>query len=63
MSPTADTRVTRVSPARRLARAQDAIRALTRRGYLTREQRLELAEWQREWVKAYRDSQQYVIAA
>ncbi|MGW7001454.1 hypothetical protein ACWGCW_01155 [Streptomyces sp. NPDC054933] len=52
-----------MSAARRLARAQDAIRALTRRGTLSREQRLELAQWQREWVAAYRESQQYVIAA
>ncbi|MGW7007603.1 hypothetical protein ACWGCW_33570 [Streptomyces sp. NPDC054933] len=51
-----------MSAARRLARAQAAIRALTRRGHLTREQRLELAEWQREWVAAWRESQ-YVIAA
>ncbi|MEU1625260.1 hypothetical protein ABZ746_07985 [Streptomyces sp. NPDC020096] len=62
MSPTPDAPVTRVSAARRLARAQAAIRALIGRGQLTREQRLELAEWQREWVAAWRESQ-YVIAA
>ena len=46
----------------RLARAQTAIRALIDRGKLTTAEQLELAEWQREWVQAWRDSQ-YVIAA
>lgn len=46
----------------RLSRAQAAIRALTRRGHLTREQRLELAGWQREWVAAWRETE-YVTAA
>ncbi|MDI5962571.1 hypothetical protein POF50_007565 [Streptomyces sp. SL13] len=40
----------------RLARAQAAIRALTERGGLTPGQRLELAEWQREWVRAWRET-------
>ncbi|MDF2261420.1 hypothetical protein [Streptantibioticus ferralitis] len=46
----------------RMARAQQEIRRLTGRGRLSPQQRLELAEWQREWVAAWRESQ-YVIAA
>jgi hypothetical protein len=49
-------------PVLRQRRAQRAIRALTARGRLTREERLELAEWQREWVQAWREGQ-YVTAA
>lgn len=50
------------APAARLAEAQAAIRRLTARGRLTRDERLELAGWQRQWVEAWHDSQ-YVIAA
>lgn len=50
------------APAVRLAEAQAAIRRLTARCHLTREQRLELAAWQRQWVAAWRESQ-YAIAA
>ncbi len=47
----------------RLEQAQERIRALTAgRGVLTSADRLELAEWQREWVAAWRESE-YVPAA
>jgi hypothetical protein len=52
-------------PQQRAARAQAAIRALLarrRRAPLTAAERLELAEWQREWVAAWREGQ-YVTAA
>ena len=65
MSPNPCARCRSLPAGVRLARAQAAIRALTRRGRLARlttEERLELAEWQREWVQAWRESQ-YVIAA
>lgn len=49
--------------ASRLDRAQERIRALTTGcGSLTPADRLELAEWQREWVAAWRESE-YVAAA
>lgn len=44
------------APAQRMDRAQAAIRALTDRGGLTQAERLELAEWQREWVAAWRET-------
>jgi hypothetical protein len=50
------------SPVLRARRAQRAIRALTARGQLTAEQRLELAHWQRQWVQAWRESP-YITAA
>ncbi|MBY8887944.1 hypothetical protein K7472_24335 [Streptomyces sp. PTM05] len=50
------------TPAMRQAQAQAAIRALTTRGRLTPEQRLELARWQRAWLAAWRDAD-YVTAA
>ncbi len=47
----------------RLEHAQERIRALTGRdGALSPADRLELAEWQREWVAAWRESE-YVAAA
>ncbi len=47
----------------RLDRAQKRIRALTAgRGTLTLADRLELAEWQREWVAAWQESE-YMAAA
>lgn len=47
----------------RLERAQERIRALTTgRAALTAADRLELAEWQREWVAAAHESG-YVAAA
>jgi hypothetical protein len=53
----------RVPAAVRLERAQQRIRDLTTgAGALTPEHRLELAQWQREWVAAWRESE-YVAAA
>ncbi len=47
----------------RLERAQQRIRALTTgQSVLTPADRLELAQWQREWVAAWRESE-YVAAA
>ncbi len=46
----------------RLERAQERIRALTDGGTLSVADRLELAEWQREWVAAWREWE-YVAAA
>jgi hypothetical protein len=55
--------IARDSAAVRLERAQERIRALTAgAGALTPADRLELAEWQRAWVAAWRESE-YVAAA
>lgn len=62
MSSTSETPAPPTPAAVRLARAQAAIRALVGRGGLTQAERLELAEWQREWVAAWREAE-YVTAA
>jgi hypothetical protein len=62
MSSTSDFLETSASAVERLARAQAAIRALIGQGGLTQAERLELAEWQREWVAAWREAE-YVTAA
>jgi hypothetical protein len=46
----------------RLEHAQERIRALTGGRELSMADRLELAEWQREWVAAWREAE-YVAAA
>jgi hypothetical protein len=51
-----------VAAALRLEHAQERIRALTGGGELSVADRLELAEWQREWVAAWRETE-YVAAA
>lgn len=55
MSPKSDR--SPLSPAEaRLARAQAEIRALTVRGTLSSRERLELAQWQRAWLDAWRET-------
>ncbi|MDI5967356.1 hypothetical protein POF50_019190 [Streptomyces sp. SL13] len=51
-----------VPAALRLEHAQERIRALTGGPELSVADRLELAEWQREWVAAWREAE-YVPAA